>query len=606
MSEMATLDGPRLRGAIVSACDAVQAHRAELNRINVFPVPDGDTGTNLALTAAAIADHLRPNRDESVSRVLRAAAEAAVMGARGNCGMILSHFLLGFADAVGERAQLDVVGFSTALSSAVRHVYGALERPVEGTIITVMRGAAERAEAASARDFPELMRELVEAARESLAQTPDLLPALKAAGVVDAGAKGFVHLLEGLAASISGEPLEIPEAVPDEGESPFAAALADYPSASERYRFCTEALVRGSELPDSETVRGALRDRGDSLVVIRTGELLKVHIHTDEPAEVFDFLASFGDLAAHKAEDMQAQHEAVERAAAAGHLHLARRPGVVLCDSACDLPEEVVRAHGIQIVPLSLIFGDEVLRDGIDITATEFARRMSEGVYATTSQPTPAAFLEGYRRAAQDGEAVVAITLASALSGTKASAEAAAKLFTEVPVHIVDSRSASLNQGLLALRAAELLEQGWTVEAILPELERVRDQSGLLFTLDRYDRLLASGRVGRGRAMLGTLLDIKPILSLDLEGRVAPVARVRGARNVLPRVLELLGELIPPEARRVRFGVMQVGADEIAQEVAEALRERFAAREILITPATPVIATHTGPGTWGVAYQVED
>jgi len=173
-------------------------------------------------------------------------------------------------------------------------------------------------------------------------------------------------------------------------------------------------------------------------------------------------------------------------------------------------------------------------------------------------------------------------------------------------VHVVDSRAATLTQGMLALRAAELAEQGWTPDRIVPELHRVRDQSGLLFTLDTYDRLLASGRVGRGRALLGTMLQIKPILTLDAEGKVVPAARVRGAKNVLPRVFELLRAQIPEGVRRVRFGVIHVDAEEIATLVAAELRANFEPRDVLISPATPVIATHTGPGTWGIAWQVED
>ena len=605
MAETGYLDGTQLRGALVSACDYVQAQRAELNRINVFPVPDGDTGTNLALTAASIADHLRSGSDPSVGVVARAAAEGAVLGARGNCGMILSHFLLGFADSVGERKRLSVPEFAVALRGATEHVYRALERPVEGTIITIMRAVAEKAGELGPVELDELMREVLAAARESLERTPELLPALRAAGVVDAGAKGFVHLIEGIAAYLAGDPLTSVAGPVSSASSPFAAAAADYPTDSERFRYCTEALVRGSTIPSGDVIREQMRERGDSLVVIRTGELLKVHVHTDEPEEVFDYLRTLGELAAHKAEDMQAQHAAMERASA-GHLQLARRTAVVVTDSACDLPDDVVRAHGIYRVPLNLIFDQRVLRDGVDITPAQFLERMRAGAHPTTSQPAPGAFADAFRRAARDGESIIAVMLGAALSGTFSSAEAAAKLFGEVPMHVVDSGRASLSQGMLALRAAELVEQGWTAETIVPELLRIRGQSGIFFTLDTYDRLLASGRVGRGRALLGTLLDIKPILAISEDGKVTPTARVRGARNVLPRVLEILEREIPSTARQVRFGVIQVGAEEMAVEVVAALRERFGARDVMIAPATPVIATHTGPGTWGVAYQIED
>ena len=211
------LDGPRLRRALIAACQYAQRQRAELNRINVFPVPDGDTGTNLALTLASIVDRLRVTESEAVGVVAREVAEAGVLGARGNCGMILSHFLLGFSEAVQELARMTVSDFTRALRRAVDHVYYSLERPVEGTIVTVMRETAEEAEKYRSEDFAELLDVLLQRARDALARTPDLLPVLRRAGVVDAGAKGFVHILEGVVEYINGDPFVALGGVPDFG-----------------------------------------------------------------------------------------------------------------------------------------------------------------------------------------------------------------------------------------------------------------------------------------------------------------------------------------------------------------------------------------------------
>jgi uncharacterized protein len=605
------LDGAGLRGALIRAADHVQRNRAELNRINVFPVPDGDTGTNLALTVRSVADRLRGSADSSVSAVARQAAEAGIMGARGNCGMILSHFLLGFSDAVGDRARLTAAEFAQVLRSATEHVYRALEKPVEGTIITIMRAVSEEAERLQHSDFVALFERLLARAREALAGTPELLPALKAAGVVDAGARGFVHLLEGIAAHLAGDPVVALEDAPEYAEEPaaaFAAGEAAYPADSEVYRFCTEALVRGDALPPAEDVRAFLRARGDSLVVIRTGALLKVHVHTDEPDEVFGYLRTLGEMATHKAEDMRAQHAAVERAAAAGHMTLARRPVAVVADTACDLPEEVVRAHGIHLVPLNLVFGDTVLRDRVDVTAERFAAQLREGAHPGTSQPAPAAFLEGYRRAAEEGEALVVVCLSSALSGTFASAQAAARQRGEgeVPVHLFDSRGGSLLQGLLALRASELGELGWAPERIVAELGRIRDRSGFFIVLDTFERALASGRVGRGKAWIGSLLNIKPVLDVDSGGKLAPIARVRGRGNMLPKMLEILEEKVPAGTRSVRFGVMHIACPAVVDEVCREIRARYGPVDVLTAAGTPVIGTHAGEGAWGIAYMVED
>ena len=599
------LDGQRLRRSVIAGCDFVQQRRAELNRINVFPVPDGDTGTNLALTASGIADHLRTLDEERLDVVAREAADAAILSARGNCGMILSHFLLGFADATRGHVRANAATFATALSAAAQHVYRSLERPVEGTIITVMREVAEEAQQADTDDFADLLELLLARARAACLRTPELLPMLRKAGVVDAGAQGFVHLLEGVGAYVHGDPFVALDRTPAFADVPAAAAEAEYPTQSEQFRFCTEALVRGAALPSSDAVRDVLRERGDSMIVIRGADVLKLHIHTDEPDEIFDYLRTLGVLVTHKAEDMTVQHATVERAAA-GHVQLARRPVSIVTDSACDLPAEIVRAHGIHVVPLLLVFENEALRDGIDIDAAAFVERLRKGEHPTTSQPAPKSFMDAFRAAAADGETVLGIILSSALSGTFGSAEAAAKRMDGVPIVLVDSLGASITQGLLVVKAAELAELGWAPHDIARELKRIRAQSTVFFTVEVFDHLLASGRVGRGQVMIAGLLDIRPILALGADGRVAPIAKIRGRQNVPQRMIDVLRERIPRDARKLRFGIVHVGAAAWAETFADRLRREFGPRDVIISPASPVLATHLGPGAWGVAYQLED
>ena len=194
-NQIAYLDGPRLRRSLLAACDYAQQQRVELNRINVFPVPDGDTGTNLSLTLQAIADHLGGVSARSVGEVAQRAAEGAVLGARGNCGMMLSHFLLGFAENIEGRTRITTGELGEALSAGVDILYESLENPVEGTILTVMRDVATAVCKSAEDDFVPLILEAVREARLSLERTPEKLEALKKAGVVDAGAKGFVSML---------------------------------------------------------------------------------------------------------------------------------------------------------------------------------------------------------------------------------------------------------------------------------------------------------------------------------------------------------------------------------------------------------------------------
>ena len=358
--------------------------------------------------------------------------------------MMLSHFLLGFAESLSDRTRITTDEFGAAFVAGSERLYSSLENPVEGTILTVMRDAATAARQSNEDDFAPLVAEVVQEAKASLSRTPEQLEALKKAGVVDAGAKGFVSMLEGVLMFVEGVTIADEETKEGGSKGLSAAMMADYPLEGEQYRFCTEALVRGNVLPTQLEAREVLRDFGDSLIVIRSRDVLKIHVHTDEPEDVFDYLRTVGELVTHKAEDMQVQHETI--GASKGHIQLARRPVTVVTDSACDLSEEVLRAHGIHVIPMSLVEEDKTWRDGIDITASQFHDRLrSDQILPTTSQPAPADFVKTFEAAAEEGEAVIGVFVGSTLSGTVGAAEVAANRIKDISVSVVDSLGASLS-----------------------------------------------------------------------------------------------------------------------------------------------------------------
>ena len=481
-------------------------------------------------------------------------------------------------------------------------MYESLDDPREGTILTVAREAAAAAErtAAETEDFGEFMRGLLDEGERALARTPELMVALREAGVVDAGGKGFVRMLEGVVRCIEGDPI-LP-ALSTNGSSPevvsIPAALVDV-AADRDFRYCTEVLVRGEQLPAANEVRALLHSFGGSLVVAVAGDILKIHVHTDSPEAVFSYATRWGRVESTKADDMRAQHRKLA--------HPGRRPVAVVTDSSADLADVVLDRHRISLIPLQVTFDDATFRDRVELKPEEFYRRLrSARQLPTTSQPTPAEFVRVLRDARAEADEVVGVLLSSALSGTYASALAAVRAAGVSGVHLVDSRSASLGVGLLALRGSELAEEGWDGSRIAEELNRIRARSGMLLTVDRYDNLLRSGRVSRGKAWIAGMLDVKPILSLDEAGRVVPVDRVRGRENVVPRILELLERRLTPRPRAVRFGVAHAEAPEMAERVRTALVAAYGPKDCFISLATGVLGTHVGEGAWAIFYQVED
>jgi DegV family protein with EDD domain len=510
--------------------------------------------------------------------------------------MLFSHLLLGFSQGIARKHRAHPSDVSEAFSLASSRLQAALDDPREGTIVSVVRDMADAGSVAPTPEDGDLvswLQRVKTEGDESLARTQELLPALKEAGVVDAGAKGVVKFFEGVLQLVEGrlESDDLEASSSDTQPSLYFARESGV--GADEGRYCTQIALRG-ELPETEVIRAALAGMGTSTIILRTGSVAKVHIHADEPRRVVDALTTFGAIESELIEDTML-------AGTASH-HTA-----VITDSASDLPRDWVERHGVHVVPQQVIVGEDSYRDGIDLQPDELLSLMKESrVLPGTSQPAPAAFEQAARKALDHGaEELLGIFVSGALSGTFASGARSLGEFEGVPVEVIDSRSGSLGIGLLVIRAIELLEEGFDLESLATELRRVRDQSNVFFTVDTMEHLLRSGRVGRTKALLGGMLDLKPILSLTPDGRVEPISHARGREAVVEAVFELLDERLAGY-QQVRFGVAHFGVPDVAERIAERLRTRYAPKEVLVGPASASLGVHTGPGTWALAYQVED
>jgi len=297
------LDGRRFSQVVVGGADWVRHTRDEINRINVFPVADGDTGTNMALSLSATASALRGHGDHAIGQVARTAAEASILGAKGNSGLIMAHWFLGLSKSIGERTRIGMHEFADSLGVATEAVYNALEEPVEGTILTVMREVSNCAvdSADNGADLADLAYALVEAGEVALEKTPEQLEVLRKAQVVDAGALGYVNFLQGACRVVRGDPLpEATTALFDESSHP--------PLSEEEIteRYCTELIVRGHNFDDA-SLRRRFAPFGNSLLVATTGELFKLHIHTNHPDELIHAAEKLGRVEERKVDDMLRQ-----------------------------------------------------------------------------------------------------------------------------------------------------------------------------------------------------------------------------------------------------------------------------------------------------------
>ena len=276
-----------------AALASLEANRARIDDLNVYPVPDGDTGTNLTMTVRAVDEAVDQTAAASRQSLARDVARGALMGARGNSGVIFSQIVRGAADVLGEidTPALDADALARALRGAADAAYRAVRRPVEGTMLSVIRELAEEAEAQapSKPALDELLVTLVRRGEEAVARTPEQLQVLKDAGVVDAGGAGLLELVRGVAAAVNGEP--IPEAPPAEEHLGFEAIHQEL----SRFRYCTVVLIEGKNL-DLETLEDELEQLGDSLLVVGDSNAIKVHVHTDDPGAVLSIGTRVGTI----------------------------------------------------------------------------------------------------------------------------------------------------------------------------------------------------------------------------------------------------------------------------------------------------------------------
>jgi fatty acid kinase len=311
-----------LRGLARGALDSLERNRTRIDDLNVYPVPDGDTGTNLALTVRGVVEALERTTATDRAALARETTRAALMSARGNSGVILSQIVRGAAEVLGSAEGVDAETLAHAFRGASDQAYRAVRKPVEGTMLTVIRELAEVAEQEASGLAPaELLTRLVGHGEEAVAHTPEQLDVLRQAGVVDAGGAGLVELLRGLAAAVAGEPLREAPTL----EEPTVEAIHQEPS---RYRYCTTFVVEGEEL-DAEALEAEVEKLGDSLLVVGDREALKVHVHTDDPGAALSLGTRAGTIEAVEIADMHRQTEQREERLLAALPGGASRSGVV-------------------------------------------------------------------------------------------------------------------------------------------------------------------------------------------------------------------------------------------------------------------------------------
>ncbi len=592
------LDGDSFAAALESGIHSVISDQETLNRINVFPVADGDTGTNLALTLGASLPLLDEPGEKHLGTLLAAVADTLLDGARGNSGAIVAQFFQGMSDAAGELTRFTTYTFSKAVSQGNDYAHDALSNPREGTILSVIAAFADNVghQVAKVRegDFRDLLSAALEHAGQALEATTAQLDVLKKAGVVDAGAKGFVDLVAGMSAFvIDGVGVPRPDLAVI-GDLDTVVRTAGVDEASE-YRYCTECIVTSSAI-DRRKMREALAELGDSLVLAGTKRKAKIHIHVNEPEAVFDLARGFGDVSGEKADDMHRQSHST---------HTDRRHFAVITDSAADIPDEDLERLDIHMVPVRIQFGDRGYLDKVSISNDEFFHELATNPnHPTTSQPAPGDFRRQFQFLASHYPDVLSINLTRIASGTYEAARAAAeRTNARGRVHVIDSRNASLGEGMLVVAAAELADAGESIDTTMDAVSELKLKTRTFALIDDLRYAVRGGRIPGWVKTVADLLRMQVVLRTYPDGRVARGRFQLGRRNNLRRFARYIARgSIQDQPLRVAVGhaLNPKGAEELGEILREELED---IERTTITEIGSALGVHAGPGTLVVATQ---
>lgn len=596
------LDGDAFCRALVSGIHCVIADQIFLNKINVFPVADGDTGTNLSLSLGAALGVLQQPGEKHLGTMLAATADALLDGSRGNSGAIMAQFFQGVSDSTGSLTRFTTASFGKAMRVGCDYAHDAISNPAEGTILSVIAvfaGSVERHVAGSQQGgFSALFRAVLPDVASALQETTAQLDALRRAGVVDAGAKGFVDLLTGIYDCIvHGRITTQPDlSILQSAEN---MAMPVYDADDYDYRYCTECIVTADDI-DRRKLRQAMSGLGASLVLAGSRRKAKIHIHVNDAQQVFDTAARFGVVSGEKADDLDRQRHSGQHPATQTN-----RKFAVVTDSAADISDADMERLDIHMVPCRIQFGERGYLDKISISTAEFYAELARGDHhPTTSQPAPGDFRRQFQYLASHYPDVISINLTSGASGAyEAARSAASRIAAQGKVHVIDSLNASMGQGLLVVFAAECAAAGLSAETTLAAVARQIPVTYTYAILNNLSYAVRGGRIKRWVKLLADGLRLTPVIRTSPAGRIVLSGCLFGRRNIPARFARHVAAQIRA-AGPTRVAIGHAVCPQQAELLEQVLRTEVTQIERLSTTELgTALGVHGGPGTLVVATQ---
>jgi EDD domain protein, DegV family len=586
------MDGRRLYYTFIAGARKVIEHQVELNKINVFPVNDGDTGTNLASTIRAVVDSLHPHRSYKITadRI----AETTLVNARGNSGIIFAQFLYGMSTETGNFKTITINQFAESIKNSVRYIYEAVANPVEGTMLTVIKDWANYIYDNRNRitDFNQLFISSFDVLNRSLIATKSKLAVLTKANVVDAGARGFVFFVEGIIDFITNRNLK--ELIQVRAETALFEKLEEAIPEKVDFRYCTEALIKNSSI-NNKSLLQILEKYGNSIVIAGSDKMRRLHLHTNNPAGLFSELRNTGTLAFQKADDMIRQSQVVND----------RKWKIALVtDSTCDLAQDIIDNYQINMLPININFGENHYLDKITIQTDQFYTLLKESKdYPKSSQVNEKSFINLYSHLASHYDSIIAIHLSDKLSGTFNSSQKAAKAISKEfnkSISVINSKNISGALGLVILRTAQAIEAGYSHDQVVHMAERWTNSAHLFVSVRTIKYLVRSGRVSIVRGLLARILNINPIVSIDETGKAILFGKTFSQKANMVKVMKHITKI--HHGKKIwNYIVLHANNIDAAQWYSSRMEILTNKKPAFVVNISPVLGAHAGTGAAAVA-----
>tara|TARA_B100001287_G_scaffold273491_1_gene277039 strand:+ start:8935 stop:10722 length:1788 start_codon:yes stop_codon:yes gene_type:complete len=590
MSTTSNINGKELYNAIVSGICKVISRHEHLNKINVFPVPDGDTGTNLLFTLKPVLN-IQDSISNDVSKALTQISDVAIDSARGNSGTIMAQYFIGMAEKSLNVIEINNKNIYELLDGAYNAAKESMEEPKEGTIITVMRDIAiESKNHIDSNDIENTFKAIYEVSIKSLNNTPEQMQILKDAGVVDAGAQGFVDLIEGLYHYIkTGENIN-PESIETHETGSADINIENYDDSN--YQFCTECIVEGDSISRRD-MKETLTSMGDSFILAGTKSKVKVHIHTDHPNKVFELCSNYGTVKNQKADDM---HQQVSSS------HDSKSEIAIVTDSGCDIQYDT-HNNNIHMVPVRYSFGSKEYIDKVSHTSDEFYMElMNNPVHPKTSQPPTGDFIRKYENLSTHYKSIISIHIPAKLSGTLQSAKNATKNIDTKITHI-DSLCASVGLGLIIKQASEWAKESNDHKLIVQKINSLIKNTKILQVVNDISYSIKGGRVPKFAGPIAKILKIHPILTNDKEGSLKAESVLFGKKDLHIKFAKYILKTLDKNTH-YNISISHSFAENEGHEIIDIIENNFDnINSIDLVEMGSALGIHSGPKSFGAGIQ---